>query len=94
MMCECERCDGLGQVECPKCGGDAEQYECISTTKLSPYHPDFEELNELQKDAKRCERDMRRLIDLKPARADSYKQQLRAVLNVLNEEADRIVKRK
>lgn len=94
MMCICERCDGLGQIECPKCGGDAEQYECISTAKIDPYVSNADEIMAIQNDARRCERDMRRLIELNPAREQSYRQQLKAVLNVLNEEADRIVKRK
>jgi hypothetical protein len=48
----------------------------------------YEELNELQKDASRVIRQAARLKELNPARAESYAAQLKATLFVINGQAE------
>lgn len=92
MMCQCERCAGVGQIECPDCGGDKERFECIAAMYLDPNDKHYQALLAVQADAREAKRNALRLTDLNPSRADSYKQMLRTTLNHLNDEADRIVK--
>jgi hypothetical protein len=54
----------------------------------------YEELVQLQADAKRCIRQAERLKELNPSRAGSYSEQLLGCLSVINKQADKAANRK
>lgn len=88
MKCDCKRCDGMGEIECPECDGSGEFDDSIETVRLHKTMKGYEELVELQKDARRVRRQAERLIELNPARSGSYNEQLVATLAVINSQAD------
>lgn len=94
MKCECKTCRGNGEIPCPKCDGAGTYYGDIQSFKLERNMQNYEELIELQKDAKRVIRQAGRLIEMKPDREESYNAQLKATLFVINSQADRAAKKK
>lgn len=94
MKCECEECEGTGEIECPECEGQGTFEGSIETIYLEKSVNNYEELSELQKDAKRVIRQAAQLKQMNPARAESYDAQLKATLAVINQEADEEAKRK
>ena len=93
MTCQCNRCDGAKVIECPACLGDGDAFVCISDAELDSSLHHYIELVNLKNDARRVKTEAARLIELVPGRQDSYRSQLRAVLNELNDQADELVKR-
>ena len=93
MTCQCERCGGARVIECPTCLGDGDGFVCISDADLDTSLNNYAELVNLKNDARRVKTEAARLIQLVPGRTESYQQQLKAVLNELNDQADRLVKR-
>jgi DnaJ-class molecular chaperone len=98
MKCECEECRGTGRIECPECNGRGQwarpMDSGIEHLKLERSMHNYEELVELQKDAKRCMKQAAKLSELNPARKDSYAEQLRGCLFVINGQAEKAAKRK
>ena len=54
----------------------------------------YEELKQLQRDASRVIRQAARLKELNPTRADSYQDQLKAALFVINGQAEAVASKK
>jgi hypothetical protein len=92
--CECESCGGTGEITCPECDGGGTYYGDIETFRLERNMHNYDELLELQKDAKRVIRQSQRLIEMKPDRTASYQAQLKATLSIINSQAERAAKRK
>ncbi len=92
MKCECELCRGNGEITCPECNGCGTYYGNIEDFKLERSMHNYEELVELQKDAKRVIRQATRLKDIRPNRSKSYDAQLSATLFIINGEAERAAK--
>lgn len=91
MRCECEWCNGTGEVRCEECNGDGLVEVSLEDMKLEPGQDHFDELMALKDDARRVRRDTERLIDLLPHRANSYRAQRDAALKTINRLADELV---
>jgi hypothetical protein len=94
MKCSCDYCGGTGRVSCYECGGQGEWEGGIETIKLDRCDKHFEELSELQRDARRVNDQAKRLKELRPHRAQSYDEQLEATLVIINHQADELSKKK
>ena len=93
MKCQCEKCRGRGTIECPDCHGRGE-WECsIERCTLEKSMPNYDELMELQRDANRVILQAQRLTELNPQRGDSYSEQLKGCLFVINGQAEKAAKR-
>ncbi len=90
MKCSCEECRGDGTITCPECDGQGTVEGSIEIISLRPNLKNFDDLMEVQRDAKRVIRQAERLKSLIPHRSDSYEAQLKATLFVINAEADAI----
>jgi DnaJ-class molecular chaperone len=88
MKIVCEECRGTGTVTCPECDGQGTYEGGIEEITLVSNMHNYEELNELQKDASRVIRQAARLKELNPGRAESYAAQLKATLFVINGQAE------
>jgi hypothetical protein len=90
---KCETCDGTG--ECPECQGSGKiQGLPIEQMRLDKWEKHYEELKELQADAKRVIRQAEELTALKPDRADLYRGQLAVCLLKINRQAEKVVRGK
>lgn len=88
MKCECRECSGSGEIPCLECDGQG-TYECsIENITLEKTVKNYDELTEIQKDAKRVIRQAMQLKAMNPARAESYDAQLKATLFVINGQAE------
>lgn len=94
MKCTCSTCNGSGRVQCYDCDGSGYDEISIRYKKLSCLDKHFEELSELQKDAKRIASQADRLKLLRPNRAKSYERQYEVTLAEIDRQADEISKRK
>ena len=94
MKCQCEECRGRGTIECPECNGRGEWDGSIENITLEKSMHNYDELLELQRDAKRVIRQAQRLTELNPQRGDSYSEQLKGCLFVINGQAEKAAKRK
>ncbi len=90
MKCTCENCDGDGVVECDDCNGKGKTEMPIQNAILDHLHPKYDELLELQKDAKRAIKQCNELKDMRPDRIDSFNQQLVVTLTEINRQADKL----
>lgn len=94
MKCNCEECQGNGTVPCPECDGQGTYEGSIEKITLVKTMENYDELAELQKDAKRVTRQAERLMEMNPARKESYTEQLKGCLSVINGQAEKATKRK
>lgn len=92
MRCQCEECGGDGTITCPECDGEGFQSGDIQNITIRRSVEHYDELIELQCDAKRVIEQAERLKIIKPHRSASYEAQLKATLFVINEQADKLVK--
>ena len=90
MKCDCEACQGTGQIECPECDGTGTDETSIVNIKLNKDDPRHDALMEIQTDALRARQQTDALCKMKPHRAGSYHLQLRSTLLILNREADAV----
>lgn len=81
-------------MNCPECSGRGKIDGRIEHLKLDKSSEHYEELLELQKDAKRAIRQASKLKELNPARAESYDIQLAGTLEAINRLAEKTVKGK
>ena len=97
MIQNCEKCNGLGDHECPccktqvscdKCDGDGFDIVCISKYVIPKSHPNQNELDGLKRDAQRCQSDFRKLCEVNPKAKDAYSIQLLETLKKLNKQAE------
>ena len=79
MNCECNRCNGLGHIDCPDCDGTGELDLRVSPA-IQSYDPRYEEYERLRHDEDRVESEAARLMALNPHCAESYADQLRIAL--------------
>jgi hypothetical protein len=93
MKCTCKECNGNGEIPCPECDGQGTYEVSIETITLEKTVKNYDELSEIQKDAKRVIRQAAKLKELNPARGDSYDAQLKATLFVINGQAEAAAKR-
>ena len=94
MKCKCKECLGSGAVECPECDGSGELDGGIETAKVEKWMNGYEDLLDLQSDARRVINQAKRLTELKPHHREVYAQQLQSVLLVINRQAEEVAKRK
>ena len=92
MICRCDTCKGAGSVQCDDCNGLGEFESEIETAVLDKSSPDYEQLKELQGDARRVISQARRLTALKPERAAAYADQLACCLRGINAQAAKVEK--
>ena len=92
MKCNCERCEGNGQITCLDCDGQGTVDQGIEFVDLKPQMTGYAELVELQKDARRVRRQAEQLIAANPARRDSYAAQLESCLKEIDAQANRELK--
>ena len=93
MKCECRECRGSGEIPCPECDGQGTYEGSIETITLEKTADNYDELVEIQRDARRVIRQTAQLKAMKPERAESYDAQLRATLFVINGQAEAVAKR-
>jgi hypothetical protein len=77
----CYECDGNGEIEIR-----------IESVGLDRSLTHYDELAELQQDAMRVESQTLRLIEMKPEHSTAYRAQCAATLDVINSQADLILK--
>lgn len=94
MRCDCKECGGTGEVTCPECNGHGHVDGAIEDIRLERNLESYDELLELQKDAKRVIRQADVLKKLRPRHAASYEAQLDATLEVINAQARAVAERK
>jgi DnaJ-class molecular chaperone len=94
LTCNCEECDGTGQIRCPECDGAGGKRGSIETIKLDKAMHNYAELLALQKDAARVRRQTEELKQRNPARTDSYHAQFTATLAAIEKLADAAAKKK
>src|SRR5438477_12945317 len=90
MRCECSFCRGSGEITCPECDGKGVYIGSIESLKLERSFKNYDELIEFQKDAKRVILQAERLKAMKPERAESYNEQLRGALIIINWQAESV----
>lgn len=90
MKCQCEYCGGDGVVECDDCNGKGETDYTIQDAPLNGLHPKYEELFQLQLDARRAIAQCEELKKMRPDRIDSFNQQLFVTLKEINRQADKL----
>ena len=97
MKCECGKCAGDGSTECEHCGcckdcavcgGTGTVEECISTVPISKRWKNFEQIELLQVDARKCRADHAKLVTLNPRAKTSYDRQLAETLRKIDSEAE------
>ncbi len=82
-MVECDQCDGTGEFT----GG-------IADIKLDKSLDNYEELAELQKDAKRVIKQANTLAEINPARRGSYLDQLKGCLDSIDRQVEKLTEKK
>lgn len=92
MKCECRECRGSGEIPCPECDGQGTYEGSIETITLEKTVKNYDELAEIQRDAKRVIRQAAQLKAMKPERAESYDAQLKTTLFVINGQAEAAAK--
>jgi ABC-type Zn uptake system ZnuABC Zn-binding protein ZnuA len=90
MKTNCDCCNGSGTVVCPECDGLGNYEEGIEDIMLDKKDPNYNELLELQLDARRVIAQAKILIEQKPSRKESYEAQLDATLKELNDQATKL----
>ena len=90
MKCACGYCGGNGTVICDDCNGKGDAYYTIQDAPLNELHPKYDELFQLQLDAKRAIAQCEELKKMRPDRIDSFNQQLVATLKDINRQADKL----
>ena len=93
MRCVCEECRGDGTITCPECDGVGGINGDIQNITLYRNIKNYNELVEIQKDARRVVKQAERLKIINPRRSESYEAQLKATLLVINAEADKAAKK-
>lgn len=91
MKLACHECGGSGRVTCPTCAG-----RCVATRRLDLItipkdDPCHDELVVLQKDAKRVVAQCAELKQINPQFAAKYDEQMVAVLDDLDRQAEKVV---
>ena len=81
-------------VNCTECDGRGTWIGSIETITLDRAMDKYDELLELQKDAKRVIRQASKLKELRPERSQSYDEQLRGCLFVINGQAEKVTSQK
>ena len=95
MRCTCKECHGTGKTTCYECDGLGETGKNIEETILDPrFHKNYSELVELQRDAKRCIKQAAELCEVNPSRKQSYNEQLKGCLEIINQQATKAYKSK
>lgn len=94
MKCQCEECNGIGTIPCPDCAGRGEWEGSIETILLEKSMHNYAELLALKRDAGRVKRQAETLSKINPARKESYAEQLRGCLVIINAQAEKAAKRK
>ncbi len=94
MKCQCEECNGSGTIECPECNGKGEWEGSIENITLEKSMHNYDELLALKRDASRVKRQAERLSEINPARKESYAEQLKGCLFIINGQAEKAAKRK
>ncbi len=90
MICDCQRCQGSGEITCPNCDGKGKAETSIEHLEVPKGHPQAIELLELKADCLRAIRQTAELCGLNPDRRDSYNLQLVAVLEELDKQAAKL----
>jgi DnaJ-class molecular chaperone len=90
MKCACKRCDGAGTIECPVCEGSGTCESGIEVAKLRDSMDHFDELKELQEDARRVLKQCDRIKILNPKYAKQYESQRDELLVMINACADKL----
>ena len=78
---------------CPDCDGDGETgftLDVLETAKLNPRGKHFDELFALKQDASRVRGDAKRLAELVPSRAESYRAQMAGALTAIESRAAKL----
>jgi hypothetical protein len=91
MKCTCESCQGNGVITCQDCGGRGYHLGTLNELEITPEMEHAAELAELEDDLLRVERDASTLEQLRPDRAESYRAQLAATRNCINQQADKLM---
>lgn len=96
MHCTCTECNGEGvvEIECSECLGAGAIDEPIEQSNLFPSINNYQEVFELQRDAKRVISQADQLKKLRPDRAESYDAQLKAMLFIIDAQATEAAKKK
>lgn len=92
IRCECETCKGTG--DCRDCDGSGTRSMLIQFAILNPKSPGYADLCKLREDALRCIKQAELLIKANPPAEHSYRKQLRATLDKINDEAEALQKTK
>lgn len=93
MKCDCQECNGRGEITCPECDGQGTHERAIEDATLEKTVKNYDELLVIQRDAKRVIRQAAQLKVMNPERAESYDAQLKATLFVINKQAEAAVGR-
>ena len=91
MKFTCDECNGSGHISCPGCDGDGTVKGGIDKVRLLSGMPHYDELKELQSDARRVIRQAARLKELNPKYAKNYDEQLKATLDTIECQAEDVV---
>lgn len=81
-------------MPCLECGGNGSYIGNIESVNLKKFMRNYDELLDLQKDAKRVIKQAAQLCEMKPERGECYNEQLRVTLLVINRQAERAAERK
>lgn len=91
MKYTCSSCNGSGRVTCPACDGECVHRTCIDRITIPRNDPCYDQLLELQADAKRVIRQCAELKELRPQFAAKYDEQRVAVLDQLERQAEKLL---
>ena len=92
MKCKCKNCQGSGQVDCNQCDGTGVSEDSIEKAVLNKNMENYDELKELQADARRVIGQATELSKINPGRAGAYADQLKGCLFIINGQVERVMK--
>lgn len=88
MNCTCKNCQGTGEVPCFECHGDGYYEITIENATLDKDMPHYQELLDLQADARAARTATARLKELNFFAVESYEAQFKTTLASINRQAD------
>jgi hypothetical protein len=93
MICDCPECEGEGTVRCENCNGTGSFDDKLDGMDLRPFRElgCYEELLDLQGDIRRLKKQAERLIELRPDRAEVYRDQLSEALRSVERSAEKLM---
>ena len=92
MKCDCDECGGKGVIECDQCHGSGRVVRSIEFAAIPVSHKHERELFALKSDATRVRKDHAKLCELTPSREQSYTDQLKGALTIIEGQADKLIK--